>query len=200
MSIGWGDVRLNHVVIQVLTSWEFTSIQCGPCPTSSRKHLVLETMLTKWHLPGIISTLRSSPNLEMLNIYIEPDASVFSTANDLQLGMPRIHDETYWNDVSWFKFHDFDEVNYLNSQQPFGCLRNHLKTVNISGCILNPYVIQLVRFLLHSAIVLEKLVISTKWYAQPDLQNYYLSEELREFSQNLLAFPKASNSAVILFS
>uniref|UniRef100_A0A5B7BHG0 FBD domain-containing protein n=1 Tax=Davidia involucrata TaxID=16924 RepID=A0A5B7BHG0_DAVIN len=183
--------------ILVLTSWEFRNV---PCPSSSRKCLVLKTMLTKWHIHGITSLLRSSPNLEMLDIYVEPGTSILSTADNLQLGLPGNHDENYWNDKFWFKSPDFDEVNYWNSQQPFSCLRNHLKTVKISGCISNSYVIQLVKFLLRSAIVLEKLVISTKWYAQPNLQNHSLSKQLLEFSQKLSGFPKASSSAVIVFS
>lgn len=72
--------------------------------------------------------------------------------------------------------------------------------------------IELIEFLLKNAMVLEKMVISTKKTLQPTQQYYifsasvdrqkehFTSEKLLEFSQKLLSLPRASTHAVIHFS
>ncbi|KAM7495149.1 hypothetical protein LguiB_029758 [Lonicera macranthoides] len=187
--------------ILVLTLWELTGV---PCPTSPRKFMTLKTPLTKWHLPGISSLLRASPNLEMLSIHIEAEASVIYTGDDLRLGISGIREGNYWDNKIWLISHDFDEKIYWNSKLPFSCLLNHLKTVKISGFVSNLYLLPLAKFLLGHSCMLEKMVIYT---GQSIRQAHQLSSDLLEFpnelselSQKLSHFPRASDRVVILFS
>ncbi|XP_056158358.1 putative F-box/LRR-repeat protein At3g28410 isoform X2 [Syzygium oleosum] len=62
-------LTMHHHPILVLTVWELMNL---PCPSNSWQRLILRTMLTKWHLPGIANVLRSSPSLEVLDIHIIP--------------------------------------------------------------------------------------------------------------------------------
>jgi hypothetical protein len=77
----------------------------------------------------------------------------------------------------------------------------------IYGYITEPYVIDMAKFLLKNAIVLEEMVISTKkpppdeWYVfyGPINKDNCTSEGLLEYSQELFSFPRASSMAVIHF-
>ncbi|KAM7492288.1 hypothetical protein LguiA_035209 [Lonicera macranthoides] len=180
--------------ILVLTLWELTGV---PCATSHRKFMTLETPLTKWHLPGISSLLRDSPNLEMLSIHVEADASVIYTGDDLQLGISGTCEENYWNNKTWLKSYDFDEENYWNSKLPYDCLLNHLRTVKISGFVSNTYLLSLAKFLLGHSCMLEKMVICT---GQSTHQGHHLLSDPLELHQKLSRFPSASDHVVILFS
>lgn len=108
--------------------------------------------------------------------------------------------------------YDFDGKNFWKSQKgSFLCLKKYLKTVMIYGYVTEPYVFELIEFLLKNALVLEKMVISTKRTLQPihqyeffehdveNQQDHFTSKELLEFSQKLLSLPRASKSAVIQF-
>ncbi|KAL3848913.1 hypothetical protein ACJIZ3_010795 [Penstemon smallii] len=109
----------------------------------------------------------------------------------------------------WIEDHDFDGENYWDSQEE---TFPHLKTVMIYGYINEPYVMQMVKFLLRSAVGLEKMVISTKESFEPTHQSeifidaierqkdYFNSEQLLKLSSELLTFPRSSSQAVILFS
>ncbi|KAA8526429.1 hypothetical protein F0562_008368 [Nyssa sinensis] len=102
-----------------------------------------------------------------------------------------IYQNNCWNDELWLTAYDFNEETFWNSQQQFPCLTNHLKTIRIYGCIENSFLIQLLKFLLASSSVLEKMVIFTKENAVLHQQKL---EKLLEFSQKLFRFPKASNN------
>ncbi|KAE9457527.1 hypothetical protein C3L33_10571, partial [Rhododendron williamsianum] len=67
---------LFNRAILVFTIWELIR---SSCPSMNWRHLVLKTKLTKWHLPGIASLLKSTPNLEMLDIHIQPGPKPFRT-------------------------------------------------------------------------------------------------------------------------
>lgn len=176
------------------------------CPSTNWKCLVLETMLTKWHLPGIASLLRNSPSLDTLTLYVYPGESPFPIVGlsnpssfglmiymiclfELHLADNCILVNLQDYDDMWLRSCEIDEENFWNSQeQSFHCLTNHLKTIRIHGYITVSRVIQLVQFLLKSAMVLEKMVISPSRNVDP------------QFLEKLAKFPRASTRAVILFS
>ncbi|KAL4628840.1 hypothetical protein ACB092_05G266900, partial [Castanea dentata] len=96
--------------------------------------------LDKWNLPGIANLLQSLPYLEKLVINLVPS----------------------YNSEVRFYF-----LEYWKSQnREFGCLSQHLNTVEIVGfeakCFGLKYLTGLVQFLLKHARVLEKLVIYGK--------------------------------------
>lgn len=181
----------THCILMMMI-WEFKK---KPCPTFSFKSLVLHIPLIKWHLPGISSLLRNSPFLETLTMYIYP-GQYSTVTGPRHIGAPDFDGENYWR----------------SNKASFKCLRNQLKTVKIYGYVTEPYVIELVEFVLMKAKVLEKLVISTKRTLNPSQQHcisstevgpqkgYFTSEKLLEFSRKLLSFPRASTGAVIDFS
>ncbi|KAK2997635.1 hypothetical protein RJ639_025192 [Escallonia herrerae] len=123
---------------KTLTVWALKNF---PCPSSDWKSLCLRMKLTKWHLPGIASLLRNSPNLEMLDIHIyysDPAEEGYDDSLMLPFG--------------------FDEENFWNMQRkPFRCLKRHLKTIRLNGSLIERRVIKLAKFLLMRAAVLEKL-------------------------------------------
>ncbi|KAA8524483.1 hypothetical protein F0562_010906 [Nyssa sinensis] len=170
--------------ILVLTIWELTNL---PCPSFNWKCVVLEIPLTKWHLPGLSNLLRNSICLETLTIYIEPVCSFWF--------------QPFQNEGKWIESYDLDGENYWNSQEgSFYCLTHNLRTVMLFGSITESYAIQLAEFLLKSAMVLEKMVISTNESVKPDHQNSLSSDELLEFSRKLLSIPRASTCATIHLS
>ncbi|KAG5512750.1 hypothetical protein RHGRI_017783 [Rhododendron griersonianum] len=153
--------------VLVFTIWELTK---SSCPSMNWRCLVLKTMLTEWHFPGIASLLRNSPNLEMLDIHIMPGTNPF-----------------YHRDDQWLMHYEIDGENFWDLQQStFHCLVSHLKTVRIHNFKIESCAVKLVHFLLRNACVLEKLVIETKW-------------ELYPYKEKLLCLPRASPQAVILF-
>ncbi|KAL3848912.1 hypothetical protein ACJIZ3_010794 [Penstemon smallii] len=104
---------------------------------------------------------------------------------------------------------DFDGENYWDSQE---ATFPHLKSIIIYNYINEAYVMQMVKFLLRSAVGLEKMVISTKESFDPTHQSkifvdtieirkdHYNSEQLLKLSNELISFPRSSSQAVILFS
>ncbi|XP_030521928.1 putative F-box protein At1g49610 [Rhodamnia argentea] len=169
-------LTMHHQAILFLTVWESTNL---PCPSNSWQHLILRTMLTKWHLPGIAKLLRSSLCLEMLDIHIIPGEVPSIVAQE-----------------DWLPLYNIREGNYWDSQDgSFGCLTDSLRIVKISGDITKDHAIQIVQFLLRKALVLQKLVICT---GPNDCS--MAAEELKEFSDKLLSFPRGSPQAVVLFS
>lgn len=58
---------------------------------------------------------------------------------------------------------NFDERRFWNSvEATFHWLKHHLKNVMLYACVTEPYVIELIEFLLGNVLILEKMVISTK--------------------------------------
>lgn len=179
--------------ILIFTIWELTYV---PIPVTGWKSVEFRLLFTKWHLPGICSILRNSHWLETLTFYIYPGSySTFLT-----------------EEAKWMEAYEFDGKDYWKSQNgDYRGLRKYLKTVMIYGYVTEPYVLELVEFLLKNALVLEKMVISTKRTLQPihqyelfkdavfDQEDHFTPEELLQFSQKLLTFPRASKSAVIQF-
>ncbi|KAF8391421.1 hypothetical protein HHK36_023726 [Tetracentron sinense] len=166
---------------KVLTKWELEKTNY-PCLSSNWKYVEVQTMLTKWHLPGVASLLRRSANLETLTIHIDPGTD----------------DKV---DKTWLSLDDFDGADYWNSQElSFPCLTHHLKTVTMSGFNPKSYEMQLVEFLLKNAKVLEKMVISTKWRKAKDyrLQRCFTWEEKLEFTQKLLEIMRKDCGADLL--
>lgn len=168
-------LTMHHHPILVLTVWELMNL---PCPSNSWQRLILRTMLTKWHLPGIANVLRSSPSLEVLVIHIIPGE------------VPSIDAQE-----AWLQLYKICEGNYWDLQdRSFGCLANCLRIVRVSGDIMKDHVIQLVQFLLREALVLQKLVVSTG----PNDSSISVKES-KEFSDKLLSFPRGSPQAVVVF-
>ncbi|KAK2993955.1 hypothetical protein RJ640_000553 [Escallonia rubra] len=166
---------------RTLTVWVLKNL---PCPSSDWKSLCLWMKLTKWHLPGIASLLRNSPNLEMLDIHIyysDPAEEVDS--------------QTHGYDDSLMLPFGFDEENFWNMQRkPFRRLKRHLKTIRLNGSLIEPRVIKLAKFLLMRAAVLEKLVISTELYLLGSRDDRVLSARVQEFFQQFSSFPRASKN------
>ncbi|KAL3848898.1 hypothetical protein ACJIZ3_010780 [Penstemon smallii] len=109
----------------------------------------------------------------------------------------------------WIQDRDFDLENYWDSLE---ATFPHLKSIMIYGYINEPYVMQMVKFLLRSAVNLQKMVISTKGSFEPThdskmfidaierQKDHFNSEHLLKLSNKLLSFPRASSKAVIYFS
>lgn len=137
----YGGFELLNWCIMVSKTQELADM---PCPAFSWKCLVLDVKLTKWHLPWISSLLRNSPRLETLTLHIYPGW----------------YKKFKKREAEWIQTHDFDGHNYWNSQEDtYQCLNHQLKMVTIVGYIAEPYVIELIEFLLKNAKVLEKMVI-----------------------------------------
>ncbi|KAI8551710.1 hypothetical protein RHMOL_Rhmol06G0207600 [Rhododendron molle] len=166
--------------ILVFTIWELI---ISPCPSMNWRRLVLKTMLTKWHLPGVASLLRNSPHLEMLDIQLQPGTKPFCYRDDQWLMQYEIDGENFWDFQQW----------------SFHCLRSHLKTIRIRSFEIKSCIVKLVHFLLRNAYVLEKLVIETNRVLYPEKANLFMSEQWTEFSKELECVPRASPQAVILF-
>ncbi|KAF7141225.1 hypothetical protein RHSIM_Rhsim06G0150600 [Rhododendron simsii] len=165
--------------VLVFTIWELTK---SSCPSMNWRRLVLKTMLTEWHFPGIASLLRNSPDLEMLELHIMPGTNPF-----------------YHRDDQWLMHFEIDGGNFWDFQQSsFYCLRSHLKTIRIRSFEIESCAVKLVHFLLRKACVLEKLVIETNRNSYPDEENLFTSETWKEFSEDIHSSPRASPQAVIL--
>ncbi|XP_058220152.1 F-box/LRR-repeat protein At3g03360-like [Rhododendron vialii] len=165
--------------VLVFTIWELTK---SSCPSMNWRRLVLKTMLTEWHFPGIASLLRNSPDLEMLDIHIMPGTNPF-----------------YHRDDQWLMHFEIDGENFWDFQQSsFYCLRSHLKTIRIRSFKIESCAVKLVHFLLRKACVLEKLVIETNRNSYPDEENLFTSETWKEFSEDIRSSQRASPQAVIL--
>ncbi|KAL3812936.1 hypothetical protein ACJIZ3_014204 [Penstemon smallii] len=99
-------------------------------------------------------------------------------------------------EANWFEDHDFDGENYWDSQE---ATFPHLKSIMIYGYINEPYVIQMVKFLLRSAVGLEKMSYIFTGAIERQKDQFTL-EQLLQFSSELFNFPRSSPQAVIDFS
>ncbi|XP_056171444.1 uncharacterized protein LOC130139116 [Syzygium oleosum] len=175
--------------ILVFSIWELNN---QPCPSFSWKSVTMTLNLAKWHLPGISYLLEACDFLETLTIYVYP-----SNPEDIQRN-------------TWDRACNFDGRSYWHSVQgTFHCLAHHLKNVTVFACVTEPYVIELIEFLLGNALVLEKMVISTKRNSKENrngilyladtsgLEKDYTSDMLLDFSQKVLSLPRISPRAVV---
>ncbi|OMO65614.1 hypothetical protein CCACVL1_21469 [Corchorus capsularis] len=185
----YGIRQQRAVACLVFSAWQLIN---QPDLLFGWKYLEFELHPTKWHQPGISCLLRTSPFLESLAMYIYTESN--------QLSPP--------NGYEWMESHSVDGENFWSSQEgTFHCLQNHLKTVKLYGYITEPYVFDIIEFLLKNSMVLEKLEISTQATFKPSQQALYsrwkaeyTKEQRVEFSQKLFSLPRASTRAVILFS
>ncbi|KAL8131299.1 putative F-box protein At1g49610 [Apium graveolens] len=169
-----------------------------PCPSSTRKHLVLKTQITKRHLPGIARLLQSSPQLETLTIQIGDGTSPFHPEDSLRVGISEFSRWDCWNDENWLNASEIGVEHFFETEIPFGCLKNHLRTVRISGAsVSNSSLLHLVKFFLEKSLVLERMEISVrKLYPC----SYTWHTELAELSKMLSTWRKASPSAMIVLA
>ncbi|OMP10150.1 hypothetical protein COLO4_04774 [Corchorus olitorius] len=182
--------RICNWCILVFSAWQLTN---QPDLLFRWKYLEFELHPTKWHQPGISCLLRTSPLLETLAMYIYTEPN--------QLSPP--------DKFKWMESHNFDGESFWSSQEgTIHCLQNHLKTVKVYGYVTEPYVFDIIKFLLKNAMVLEKLEISTQATFNPSHSELYCShwkaeytkEQQVEFAQKLFSLPRASTRAVIHFS
>ncbi|WOG98777.1 hypothetical protein DCAR_0418122 [Daucus carota subsp. sativus] len=153
------------------------------CASSTRKHLVLKTPITKRHLPGIARLLRSSPQLEMLTIQIEDSTSIFHPVS--------------WNDENWLDESEIGFEHYFETEPSFSCLTNYLRTVRISGARISNCSLHLVKFLLENAVVLERMEILIRNF---NAYSSTSSAELLKLSNLLSTCRKASPSTIIVLA
>ncbi|OMO65640.1 hypothetical protein CCACVL1_21465 [Corchorus capsularis] len=137
--------------ILVFTSWQLLN---QPNELFGWKSLEFKLCPSKWYQPGIYGLLRSSPCLETLAMYI---------CTECEPRYPLADDE-----CQWMKSYDFDGEKFWRSQEgTFHCLEKNLKSIKIYGHISEPYVIDMIEFLLKNAMVLEKLEISSQKTFRP---------------------------------
>lgn len=178
-----------------------------PCPISNWKYVVLNTRLTKWHIQGISSLLKNSPSLEEFTIHLDQCLSnsyIVRFIKSWNFIFPIIflvydlHYSFIWfMNIKWWQFSYFELLGrrkgvgiiwvwcrgLLNSQKiNFRCLEHHRKSVKILGFVPETYVIQLVEFLLKSALVLEKMEITSKRNSEFYQQDRLTVEKLLKFS------------------
>ncbi|WRX10278.1 FBD domain - like 1 [Theobroma cacao] len=165
------------------------------------KYLELKLIQMKWHHPVISYLLRSSPLLETLDLYICP-----KWPDKVKYEAPF---GEYLYNMLQEQYHD--NGGFWSSQEgTFHCLEHHLKTVRICGDVRELYVIQFIEFLLKNALVLEKLMISTKKTFQPTQlhafsraiahpKDVFSTEKWLEVFQKLCSLPRASRSAFSLY-
>ncbi|XP_056171061.1 putative F-box/LRR-repeat protein At3g18150 [Syzygium oleosum] len=177
-------VTLGNWIILLFSIWELMYL---PCPTFSWKSVTMTLNLAKWHLPGIYYLLENCDFLETLTIYVYP-----SNAEDIMGG-------------TWNRVRNFDGRSYWNLVEgTFHCLAYHLKNVMVYACVTEPYVIELIEFLLGNALVLEKMVISTKKNFEQTrngigigVQKDSPPDMLLEFSKKVFSLPRISPRAVV---
>ncbi|MCD9558588.1 hypothetical protein HAX54_015994 [Datura stramonium] len=127
-------------MFKVFYLWQLTNL---PCPTFSCKSLHLQLHFVKWHLPGLLNLLKHWPCLEHLIIKITSYC-----------------ESTSQNPLSWIHLYEFDEDEYWNMvDTPVQCSTHHLKTVEVSGLIMEKQVIRFLKYLLRHSMILKKMKI-----------------------------------------
>ncbi|OMO65630.1 hypothetical protein CCACVL1_21466 [Corchorus capsularis] len=169
--------------ILVFSGWQLLN---QPSQLFRWKNLEFKLCPSKWYQPGISCLLRSSLCLETLAIYMCTECEPIE---------PLV-------ECKWMESYDFDGAKFWKLQQgTFHCLEKNLKSIKIYGHITEPYVIDMIEFLLKNAMVLEKLEISTHKTFGPSPKNSccerkveLTTEQRQEFSQKLFSLPRASTS------
>ncbi|KAH7546599.1 hypothetical protein FEM48_Zijuj01G0218200 [Ziziphus jujuba var. spinosa] len=172
---------LSHSQTLILTTWCIQVLPTGenllhqlPIPLQNLKHLKLVVGLVKQELPGISCLLRSCPNLENLTLEMQEPFNVDWA--EFEEDIP---------DILNFEEHSYWELQNL----PFSCLQNYLKQIKISGFTGRTNEMQMIRFLLENAGVLEKMEI----YHSP--QQEIDSTGFQDNLHHLLNLPRASPRA-----
>lgn len=123
------------------------------------KSLKLSVAIDEICMEVMMLFLKHSPNLEVLKLF---------------------SDEIYGWDENW-KFHDLSES--------IVCLESHLRLIQLVGFKAEDKEIELLRFFLKNAQVLEKLIIV--WDSYDDISE--------QASEDILKFPRASSHVVVTF-
>ncbi|XXG69215.1 hypothetical protein AAC387_Pa06g2141 [Persea americana] len=185
-------LRLSSVCIQAMPIATFKDLHFN----FKTKLLILRTGVQKYEMPGIANLLWSSPYLENLVIDLVPSNCIYED-KDCELK------------------YDFDEREYWESlTATFPCLLHHLKTFKITGFMGGGSLdssmevtsfqekdeqIKLVKFFLKNAMVLEKMIIHVS--KRPEFVGAeQWPEILLGVTQKLVAFPRASSRAEVIFS
>ncbi|CAA0812084.1 Unknown protein [Striga hermonthica] len=155
--------------VLVMSIWKLKNVVC---PQFQWKHINVKLHLTKWDLPGLSLLLKhsSSSLVELTMLALGQSDSFFQTA-----------------DAKWIWEYDFDGEGYLNSQEAtLPCL----KSIRIHSCHTgDPYLIQIVKFLLKNTPRLQKMVITTE-------KEFTSEQQLFELSEELSTSPRASSEAL----
>ncbi|XP_060179089.1 uncharacterized protein LOC132609230 [Lycium barbarum] len=189
------NLDLGPWCIEGLSILELKGWQPSP---SSRKFLKLNAAIVQLDFPGLCSFLQSSSDLETLVIdWHNPEPRAFGflmnfEGRELHLLFSFAHRgllSRYTNEDEQsrrFKTHNFN-----------GSLL-HLKTIkvfNFDGSLSgNKSVLQLVKYLLKNATVLEKFVIAAKFEGSDESQDYV------KMAQDFQSFPRSSLHASVVFS
>ncbi|RWR88398.1 putative F-box protein [Cinnamomum micranthum f. kanehirae] len=185
-------LRLSSACIQVMPIPTFKDLHFN----FKTKLLILRTGVQKYEMPGIANLLWSSPYLENLVIDLVPSKCIYV-------------------DKDCEPKYDFDEREYWESlTATFPCLLHHLKTFKITGFMGGGSLdssmevtsfqekdeqIKLVKFFLKNAMVLEKMIIHVS--NRPEFVDVgQWPEILLGVTQKLVAFPRASSRAEVIFS
>ncbi|KAG0469599.1 hypothetical protein HPP92_015646 [Vanilla planifolia] len=194
---GLHEVRalsLSSWCLQVLPPHDVVH-HCLPTPLHHLKHLKVDVQFDKDELPGIACLLRNSPNLERLTIQLFRQAHM-----DREV-------EAVGNLTACFS--DCGEENFWNCQSvPFFCLKHNLKKVVVENFKGEDNEINLLKFLLKNACVLEDMLVyvPARFFIGPaEAYLEYCSEDGRATKKyvnnirRLLLSPRSSH-AEILFS
>ncbi|KAJ8627886.1 hypothetical protein MRB53_021193 [Persea americana] len=185
-------LRLSSACIQVMPIPTFKDLHFN----FKTKLLILRTGVQKYEMLGIANLLWSSPYLENLIIDLVPSKCIY-VDKDCELK------------------YDFDEREYWESlTATFPCLLHHLKTIKITGFMGGGSLdssmevtsfqekdeqIKLVKFFLKNAMVLEKMIIHVSNRPKFVEGGQWL-EILLGVTKKLVAFPRASSRAEVIFS
>ncbi|PHT43355.1 hypothetical protein CQW23_17380 [Capsicum baccatum] len=135
-----------------------------PSPSFSCKSLHLQLDFVKWHLPGILNLLTHCPCLE--NLIVKLTSYAESTFQNILSSMV---------------------------DAPVQCLTHHLKTVEVTGLVMEKQVIQFLEYLLGHSMVLKKMkILGKKEIYGPNGPKYDMAHE---YEERLMNAPKASASA-----
>lgn len=171
-------LMLDIVSFSVLT---YRVLENHPCPYNKWKRVVLHTWLSRDFIRGLSSLLRYSSCLEELIIHIT-DPSEYSPKG------------VHLAEVEQAVYKQFDEDVWS-----FQSLKQSLKNVTMHGLLRSSFdaQIDLVRIILHNALVLDKVVIFAQGNAQSLEEIGFTCQELWEISKKLQAFRKASERASV---
>ncbi|KAK2984756.1 hypothetical protein RJ640_004581 [Escallonia rubra] len=157
-------------------------------PLQNLKHIRLRLRSVKEELPGISCLLRSSPKLERL--YLDVD-------------MPLEVEWDAYLDMIPHVF-EFEAQSYWESQSepPIPCLQNCLKKVNIYGFTGKSIEMEMIKFLLENAIVLEKLNVYYYGLHPAASGQQHLNYKWVQFRNlvSLMTLPKARSQARVKMS
>ncbi|KAL3820767.1 hypothetical protein ACJIZ3_006672 [Penstemon smallii] len=168
------ELELGTLCTEVLSVLEMKGWKIPP--DSARLCLTLNAFNHEGSIPGILGILKSSPYLETLVIEGE-DYINYDEEGDLITRDPA--------------------VAYLTNGN-LDLILNHLKTIKINSfteSVDGQPMLTLVRLLLKSAKVLEKMIVKDSIKCSSPKDATYLAK----IASRLLTFPRASPEAVVMF-